>query len=170
MLLSAARTKVKSEGGFDSSASNTSDSAIDGWINERVQEALATSKWRKVELELGVTVAGQAQYAVPASVVDIRAIRVDSGRRWLSVSTEDLFDLKSGDASLRNAAGAFAANFEADADPVVELWPVPTESGLSIAALAAVTLTTDLVAADPIPLPDDLVNRLAVEGARRRGI
>lgn len=165
MLVSDAVSKVVSEGGFDTSSSNTSADTVRSWVNERVREALATSKYRKATVEIGPTVAGQAQYALPEHVVDVRALRVASGRRWTRASTEELYDLQGGDAWLRSSPGAFAANFEADTDPVVELWPAPDEDGSTITLLAAVSLEAELATGDTIPLPSDLAQRIAVDGA-----
>lgn len=173
MLLGEAITAVRTEGGFDVSSTNSSTDVITGWIWQAVNAALGESKWRKQSRELGPTVADQAQYLLPDEVVDVASVRVNGGRPWaLASSLEDVWQVQAGDGYVRNAPGVFFANFEADTDSVVELWPVPTEAGLSIEAIAAI-LYADTAGADTtttLPLPQDLVRPIAVNGAVAIGL
>lgn len=168
MLLSEAITAVTVEGGFDTTSTATSDATIRGWIHECVQDAVGRAKWRKSRVELGPTVAGQAQYPVPASVVGLRALRVGTSAPWSRVSTDELWEIEGGVRRLRaGTPGVFAPEFELDADAVISLYPVPTEGGLSILALAAVTAPAITAVTDPatdLGLPEDLVRPIVVEG------
>lgn len=175
MNVSAIIDAVVGEGGFDTSAVDTTRAVILGWVQTRYNGALSASRWRKMAVPLGPTVAGQAQYALPAHVIDMRRLRVDGSRPWLRVTGEDLWDLQAGAAILRGNTGAFAPNFEADADQVVELWPAPDKSGLAIDALCEVTDTTQLAdsgaGAGSVPnLPDDLHRPILVKGAIAEGL
>jgi hypothetical protein len=161
-------TAVVQQGGFDTDASNTPTATVESWINEKYRELVARSLWRKILVDLGPTVANQAQYAIDADIVDIRALRLDSGRRWLRVSTEQLFDLQSDDAWLSRAEGAYAPNFEADGDAVVELWPVPDTAGQAINTLSAV-YPADLTGADVPKVPVDF-HEAIVSGAIGLGL
>jgi hypothetical protein len=161
---------VKEEGGFDSQSSNSSESVILSWLNQRYREMVAESKWVKSVRDLGPTVAGQGQYAVPEDVTDVRTIRVNGSRQWLLVSTEDLWALQSGDAWTYGAAGVFAANFESDTDPVIELFPAPSTSGYEITALCAVLpsdLTTSPDATPKVPID---MHQAIVDGAIGLGL
>jgi hypothetical protein len=164
VVLSEAISLVQTQGGFDTTSSSSSDTVIRGWINEAVQEAVARAKSRRKSLtSIGPTVAGQSQYAVPAEVVKIKVLRVDGSRPWLRIGTEDLWELEGDNARLGGAPGAYAPENETDADSVVELWPVPDTSGLTIEAHAfvlpdAITAATSTGAT--IPLPDHIAPRV----------
>lgn len=175
MNVSAIIDAVVNEGGFDTSAVDTTRAVILGWVQTRYNSALSSSRWRKMSVAFGPTVAGQAQYAIPSHVIDLKRLRVDGSRPWLRVSGEELWDLQAGAAWLRGVTGAYAPNFEADADQVVELWPAPEVSGLSIDTLCEVTDTTllvdDRVGAGSTPnLPDDLHRPILVKGAIAEGL
>jgi hypothetical protein len=180
MLLSTAIALVQAQ--FDSTAAESGDSQVRGWINACLQEAVGEARWLKKTLSLGPTVADQSQYVIPGDgtadaspteVVDIVGLRVDSSKPWKRVGTQDLWELQAGAAFLRGAAGAFAPNFQSDTDPVVELYPTPTVAGLAIDALAAV-LPSDIVDATlgtlVLPVPDDLANKICVDGPIGLGI
>lgn len=158
---------IVAEGGFDTSAVDSSRTIILGWVQQRYDMALEESGWRRAPVALGPTVAGQAQYLVPAHVIDLKMLRVDGSKPWKRVTTEELWLLQANAAQLRGAPGAFAPNFEADADAVVELWPAPTVAGKTIDALCAIKDTvalTDSSGSTPA-VPDGLHRELFVMGA-----
>jgi hypothetical protein len=173
--LEAALAAVEREGGFDSSSSSTSQGTIRGWINEAVQDALAKSKYRKAVVRFGPTVAGQAQYAIPTNVVNVRTLRVGDSYGYMEIAgIEELWALKGGAASIW--PGGFLATYADDAEgstaedtkPMIEVYPAPTEDGLVIEGVAAVTpaeITDDTAGTYELPLPADLVRPIAVDGA-----
>lgn len=161
---------IKAEGGFDTSSSSVSRATILGWVNDRYLRAVSDAKWRTVELEMGPTVADQAQYAIPTNVVDIRSLQVGTSRPWLRVTTEEMWSLAAGGSTVYDVEGAFAPNFEADGDQVVHLWPTPSEAGGSIKVLAALipTALTDSSGSSP-SLPEDLQRPILVKGGVAEG-
>lgn len=173
MNTQAVISAIVSEGGFDIDEVDTSRTAILGWVQARYDLALSRTKYRKLAVELGPTVAGQATYALPAHVVDLMRLRVDGSKPWLRISGEDMWYLRSDAATyLRQAAGAFAPQFEADADQVVELYPAPDRAGLAIDALCAAVDTTQLTDASgsTASLPADLHRALLVKGGIAEGL
>ncbi len=156
------------QGGFDTSATDTARSVILQWVQECYDFALSETGWRKATISLGPTVANQSQYAIPANVTDLASLRVDGSTPWLRVTTEDLWNLQGGIGAIEgDAPGAFAPNFEADADQVFELWPTPTTAGLSISGLCETidsTALTDGSGSTP-GLPAHLHQRVLVDGA-----
>lgn len=175
MLLSEAITAVRTEGGFDTTSTGSSEDVLRQWVRQAVNEALSESKWRKQRREIGPTVAGQAQYVVPEEVVDVETLRVGGGRAWALIpSVGELWEIQSGNGYFRNAPGGFLGTFEPDADSVIELWPVPTESDLPIEALCAIGLSENeflgFGLVSHIPLPEDLARPIAVNGAVAIGL
>lgn len=174
MLLSTAIARVQAQ--FDSTAAVSNDSAVRSWIHECLQEAVGEAKWLKKSLSLGPTVADQSEYALPADgttdatpteLVDLIALSVNGSKPWLRVSTQEMWELQTGAARLRGAAGAFAPNFQSDTDAVVELYPTPDTAGYTIEALAAV-LPLDIgdatSTATVLPIPDDLAGPVCIDG------
>jgi hypothetical protein len=175
MNVQAIINAVVSQGGFDTDAVDTSRSVILEWVQTRYDQALSASEWRKVALELGPTVAGQAAYALPSRVIALKRLRVNGSRPWLQLSGEQLWEVQAGNGYLSGAPGAYALVFESDADQDVALWPVPEQAGLSIDTLAVVTDSTPLIdassgAGSTPGLPDDLHRPLLVKGAIAEGL
>lgn len=164
---------IVSEGGFDTDETDTSRTVILGWVQTRYDLALTQSKWRRMTLSLGSTVVGQAQYAIPAQVVEFESLRVGGSAPWLRVTLDELVGLATNDGSyLTAAAGAYGPNFEPDGDKVVELWPTPSVAGLAITCVAVCTDTTALAdgAGSTPALPTDLHRRLLVKGGIAEGL
>lgn len=164
---------IVSEGGFDVDETDTARSVILGWVQTRYDLALSRTKYRKMSVELGPTVVAQATYALPAHVVDLMRLRVDGSKGWLRVTGDDMWNLKSdGSTILVAAAGAFAPAFEADADQMVELYPVPSAAGLAIEALCATVDTTQLTdgTGSTPAVPADLHRALFVKGGIAEGL
>lgn len=153
--LSEISSGVASEGGFD-----VASTMIDGWVNEVYRKAVAKAQWLMRSLEVGPTVAGAATYALPAGVVDLAGLFLPdaaTGRQltYNRTSTEALWAVKAGTSRLAGSGGVFAPAFDSVSVALVELYPVPTTSGLSITALAAMIPTT-LTAADTPVIPEDM--------------
>lgn len=163
MLTSEIVSKIKTEGGFDSTASNSSDTTILGWVNELYREGSAESKWVRVPRDLTPTQVGGTQYALADDVVDVRMVRVGASRPYTRMSTEELWEAQAGLRFLSDGSpGAFAANFESDDDTVVEVWPA--SGGATITAFCSVIPSDLTLSPDTTPRwPPDLHNGL-VEG------
>jgi hypothetical protein len=171
MNVNAIIDAIVAEGGFDTDSTDTSRTVILGWVQTRYDQALSSSRYRKQAVALGPTVAGQAQYAIPAYVLEIRKLRVAASKPWKRGTTEDLWNLQAGAATAYNVAGVYAPNFETDADQVVELWPVPGKSGDAIDALCEVTDPTQLTDTAMAPaVPADLHRPLFVKGGIAEGL
>jgi len=163
---------------FDTTSAASDATAIRGWIHACVQDAVGRAKSRKVRRELGPTVADQWEYALPVDVVDVRMLRVDGSRPWRRCSTEQLWELQAGNGWLTRAPGAFAPSFEevaegGDESPqdgdsaTLALWPTPTVAGLAMDALCAVlppAIDSETADTYVLPVPEDLVRRIAVDG------
>jgi hypothetical protein len=159
---------IVQQGGFDTSATDTSRAIILQWVQERYDHALSESGYRKMVVSLGPTVVNQSQYAIPAHVIEIVKLRVDLSKPWLRITTEELWGLQAADGSYLegDAPGAYAPNFEADADQVFELWPTPTVAGLAISGLCRTLDATALTDGSGTPgLPPDLHQRILVDGS-----
>lgn len=170
-------TAVKSQGGFDSTSSATSDAVILSWLNARYFELCAESAYSQAQREFGPTVAGQAEYALPDDVVRVKSLRVNGSRPWIPLKLDDVWDLEAGAAQFTmGAVGGFAESFSetgtilAEGVPYVTLFPVPEEAGQTIKALCIVR-PTPLSASDDTPprLPDDF-HEYVVEGAIAMGL
>lgn len=165
MLVSEMISRIRNEGGFDSTATNSDDSSILGWINEVYREMVTEAKWLKAVRTLTPIDAGGSTYAIPTDVSDVRSVRIaGSGTEYALVNLEDLWSLKSSAALISPSfagGGAFTANYEADTDPYIELWP--ETGGSSIEALVSV-IPSALGTGDTPKVPDDLQSAL-LEGA-----
>jgi hypothetical protein len=178
--LSEAITAVVDEGGFDTTSTATPDATVRGWINEMVQTALATSKFLKATVDLGPTVADQDTYELPANIVGMRVLRVGPSLPYMAIpSLEDLWAFQSGYASIW--PGGFYGTFSEDSvapltedtTPTITLVPTPTEAGLAIEGIAAVlppAIEAATLGTYVLPLPEDVVRAIAVDGAIGLGL
>lgn len=175
MLLSEADLAVTNEGGFDSSATATPAATIRGWINEAIQTALARSKYLKATVDLGPTVAAVDVYDLPANVIGVRTLRVGLSLPYMAIpSLEDLWAIQAGHSYV--TPGGFYGTFSEDGvaplaqddKPTVTLTPAPTAAGLAIEAIAAVlppVIDGTTVGTYVLPVPEDHVRAIAVDGA-----
>lgn len=62
---------VRDQGGFDTSSTGSTAAEIKSWVNEAYKRMVVRSKWRKAQIQLALTVAGEDTYAVPELVEDI---------------------------------------------------------------------------------------------------
>jgi hypothetical protein len=163
---------IVTEGGFDTSAVDTSRAVVLGWVQTRYDGALSASRYRKMAVEFGPTVVGQAQYAVPAHVLDLSRLRVGGSKPWLRVTLTELWEIQAGASWVYDAAGVFAPNFEVDGDQVVELYPAPGKAGDAISTVCEVTDTTALAdsGASTPNIPADLHRPILVKGGIAEGL
>jgi hypothetical protein len=153
--LGALITAVVKEGGFDTDSAAVSRDTIAGWINDRLKQLVSEAGWIKQAIELGPTVAGQSQYVIPEGVLDVRRVYVNAVP-FVRVGTEQVFDARAyGGYVSGDAGGAFAPGYDAAGTAVVELYPTPSEAGLSIQALAAVAAAGLVNDSDVPPIPEE---------------
>ena len=169
-------TAVQQQGGFDPGSSATSPAVILSWLNARYFELMAESAYSQGIREFGPTVAGQAEYLLPESVIRVKSLRVDGSRPWIPLKLEDVWDLEAGAAQFTlGAVGGFSESFaEVDSSGQgfcrVTLFPVPEESGLTIKALCILRPIPLDVSNNVAPvLPDDF-HEYVVEGAIAMGL
>lgn len=158
MTLAQLRSAVKSQGGIDAT-----DAEVDAAVNDRLGVMVAEAKWRMAEVVVGTTVAGQANYSLDDSIVDLKRVRIGQAEYAPAGQTE-VWGLKSGRLWLSagfGEAGVFAPDWTSSGAAQVELYPAPAEDGETIYGLAA--LKPDTLAADgDVPgIPSDLHDPLA---------
>lgn len=158
----AAVTRVRAEAGVDVDVTTAKL-----YIQEKLNEAFAESKFFMAEVSLGTTTADDRTYAIPATVVDLDLVyKVDADSNVFEyrtkVSQSDMVGLRNGRLS-SNGEGAFAANFEADGDALVELWPAPDTAGETLTGFGAINAPT-ISWGSELPLPSGLHTKL-VNGA-----
>lgn len=133
---------------FDASAAQ-----VQQWANDRQRRMVAKSLWRGVQKDVGSTVAGQAAYTVEQDMVDLQALMVD-GVPYGEAAVEEMWALAAGTGRLVGD-GVFAPSFTSAGVPQVQLYPVPSEAGLSITGLMAYEPVT-MVSGDSPIIPVDL--------------
>lgn len=165
MVTSAIVARVIAEGGFDTSASDTSAATLLSWINEAYRQMVGDAEWLRAERNLGNTVANQDIYTLADDIVQVSRISVGTNDRWKIVDAEELVDLKwSGGMALYGAPGVAAVVYdEASKLQKLQLWPAPTAAGQPIEVLASIlpadlTTAPDLTPAIPVDLHDALVD------------
>ncbi len=168
---------VRDQGGFDNTSLATSQAVILSWLNARYRELVAESGFLRGTRELGPTVAGQAEYALPDSVVRVVRLRVGSLRPFAAMQVDDLWLLQGGNATLESGVdGAFAPSWSADGTENVMIYPTPSSEadvtlgdGESIDAVCVV-LPDPLAAGDSGPVVPEDFHEAIVDGAISLGL
>lgn len=124
-------------------------------LNRWIKRLAVTSKWIREERELGPSVLNQDLYEIDDDIVDIHELVV-AGQPAQRKSIDDLFNLKSGQASLSNGPPwtVFCPRNDAAGDKFVAIYPVPDVAGASLLALCSVA-PPDLSGTSRPPFPDD---------------
>jgi len=183
MLVSEALALIQSQGGFDPTVAQTSDTLMRSWLSTAVQEAVAEAKWLKQRRKFGPTVADTSDYVVDDDVIWVKSLRVGVSRPWARATLEDLWVAEADPGSVYltdRVNGAFAPMWEEEAaqdvddvPKLVKLWPTPTEAGLNIEAVCAVNHKPIVVGTSSsykLQLPEDLAQKIAVDGAVAIGV
>lgn len=146
MNFAALTTRVRVEGGFDTSGANTPLASVQQWINERYQDLVVTSQWQEEEISLGPTVANQSVYPVAQTVADLIALNVGQpgaipgagAPEYGRIGRREMWGLKSGTLRRgRAVAGVYSPSYDSTGIASIEIYPAPTTSGLAITGLAA---------------------------------
>lgn len=153
-----AAVKGQAAGGLD-----VTDAVAGGWVNEAHKEVVAESGWMMAVETLATTVAGQAAYDVPDNIADVRSIMITDATGlpadWQPKSLEDIWGLQRGVVRLVGSGGVFAATAKADGTKQVQLFPVPSTSGVAITALVSL-IPVDLVNGMQPVIPVDMHGKL----------
>lgn len=124
---------VRDQGGFDTGSTGSTLANVKAWVNERYTEMVVKARWRLAQVELATTVADQAEYALPATVVEIvEGITVD-GDPYDAVGQETLTRLKAELATVNQ--GVWAGDYSSTGAVQIELYPAPEDAGDSIQGL-----------------------------------
>jgi hypothetical protein len=126
---------VIAQGGFDPSSSNTSRPVVISWLSLKQQEMVSRSRWLQEDLLIGLTVAGQSEYALDASVVEVFELDV-GGTVYERIGQRRLRRLKQGLLGIR-VVGVFAPDYSSSGAVQVEVFPAPSNTGDEIRAWAA---------------------------------
>lgn len=118
------------------------------YINERHRRMVTEAMWRAATSDISTTTAGQANYDLPANVVDVKRVRIDHPtngvRIYDPVGIEALWDIDRGQGTLVGQ-GVFAEDWTSSGTAQIRLYPVPDTTGLAIKGLVAL-LPGDLAA------------------------
>lgn len=128
---------IVSQGGFDTT-DGVSRADVAGWAAAAYTDLVVKSRWRRGRVAFGPSVANQDTYALADTVVEIDYLRVD-GQRYMPVGEDQLWDLQNGDDVLTSGAGVFAPGFDDAGVAQVVVFPAPTQDGLSIEGMCALT-------------------------------
>jgi hypothetical protein len=155
-------TAVLDQGGFD-----VSRTVALSWCQDRLNRANRRAEWTKSTVSLGNTVADQAEYAIPSTVLVLRDVYVGS-RKYVRVGADRLGALKHAGSSVDFV---YAPDWTSAGVEQIELYPVPTVSGTAItgqAVTAAATLvdTTAEITAIPVEFHEEIL----VDGGIATGI
>lgn len=170
MLFDDITLRVRTQGGFDTSTSNIAVADVQGWIQERYKQLVAKSKWRKAEITIATAVAGDYNYPLPLTVVDLEGLSI-SGVPYQEAGVDQLWRLRNGQLALgRGDNGYFGLEPLADGTQQVSLWPTPgsDQDGDAIVGLAALFPDPLVSGASPI-VPDDF-HEAIVWGAIATGL
>lgn len=158
---------VMDQGGFDETATGSTEDEVKEWINSAYRRMVVRSKWRKAQVELGETVADQAEYALPAGVEDIEEGILVGGEPWHPVGQKALWHLKYGNASA--SGGVWAADYSEDGSVQIELYPAPETSGVVISALGVLAPPV-LEDSDDTPIVPSDFHDAIIDGAVATGL
>lgn len=138
-------------GGFDFEATQA-----EKLIHEGINRLAARSQWIRAIMELGTTVADQANYELPERIVRLYAVMINNiqyGRR----DVKTLWDLRSGKVELPygSEGGVFVESYAEDGKSrKLELFATPDVelAGETINGFAAIT-PEPLASGDELPFP-----------------
>lgn len=160
-----ALTAVRTEAGFDVTEARAKEV-----INQRVQEAVARSRFVMNEVAVTTTVAGTRLYSVPANVVDLERVWTVSASDGSIVEFDrkgarDVMGLRSGRLRLDGVGGVFAPNFSSAGVAQIDLFPTPGVTGDAIYGFAAVQ-AVDIAdwTAEVSVIPVQFHERILVDG------
>lgn len=158
---------VMDQGGFDETATGSTEEEVQGWVNSAYRKMVVRSKWRKAQVELATTVADQAEYALPETVEDIEEGILVGSEPWDRVGQHTLWHLKYG--TDRASGGVWAPDYDDDGTKQIELYPAPEEAGVSISALGVLAPPVLEDDGDAPIVPSDFHDAI-VDGAIATGL
>jgi hypothetical protein len=148
-------SEIQRQGSFDA----TSEDVL-AWLNRRHKEMVNFARAYRDTLDLGDTVAGTQEYAVPAGVVEALEITV-GGVTWTRGRHTDIAADAGGWLWLSGTGGLVVPSATAASASVLALIPSPDTSGQEI-LMYAITTPPSLLIDDTVPLQidDDMVEGL----------
>lgn len=149
--------EVRRAGGMDADVGQVS-----GWLNGRYKKLCVRSDWTKQIVAVGSTVVDQARYSLSDSISEVHEARV-GGLPLARIGARTLWDLDAARVHQSTETGFIAPIFSTAGQAQIELFPVPTEAGLSIEVLA--TVEPDPLSGQDVPLVPHDFHRSIVEGA-----
>lgn len=152
-------SQITNEAGFD-----VTETQALRWLNARHRKMVARSRCLQATLNLGLTVAGTASYAMDPDAIEVYEVQV-GGTSFQRIGREDAANAAAGRLWI---TGAFYANADSAGVSELTLYGTPTESGDEITAYAAV-MPPDLTSDDYPLIPIDF-NDALVEGAIATGM
>lgn len=99
-------------------------STAQSWAQESYRRAVTDAKWFTETASLGTTVAGQAEYDLPVTLVQLDSLFV-GGVEYGRVGEFDLTDLNSENAFLSVARGVYAQTSSSSGTDQIRLFPTP---------------------------------------------
>lgn len=116
---------------------DVSSSTASSWAQEAYRRAVADSGWLTSTVAIGTTVAGQKDYALPTTVVQLESLFVN-GVEYSRVGEFDLTDVSSSNAFLSTAGGIYAQSSSSAGVDQITLFPTPdaSTSGMPITGKA----------------------------------
>lgn len=125
---------------------------------ESVDRLAAASEWVRAEIDLGPTVANQADYDVPANVVRAKNVYIGT-TPFTEVSYDELKGLEAGRLQPAEGGmngGVFCERFSEDGTTKsITLFPAPEEGGQELVALASIEPGDNLELVSNLPFPGD---------------
>lgn len=137
-------------------------------LNARYSKMVAEARWLRVTIDLGVTVADQASYAVDPDVVELYELTI-GGLGYTKGRRQDMIAGRQNRLSLRGTGGLFIPDADASGTDRFTIYPVPgSPAGDAIQAFAAVQ-PPELGLNDRPLVPVDFLDGL-VEGMIATGL
>jgi hypothetical protein len=136
--------KVSQQGGFDTSASNTSRPVVMSWLSTKHQQMVRRSRCYQDDATLGTTVADQSKYTLDQMILEVYTLEV-GGTPYSRIGQRRYRKLTSGWLGLR-VAGVFTPDYSSPGSLGVGILPAPDHDGDAITgwvALSAPTLTSE---------------------------
>lgn len=131
-------------------------STADGWLNEAYKQASDEAKWFVENASLGTTVAGQADYPLSVSIVQLDSLLV-GGVEYGRVGQFDIGDLAAGDSVQSDPGGVYGQSFSSTGQDQITLRPTPDAStaGAPITGTGVFIPTTLTTGQTPV-FPEDM--------------
>lgn len=164
MLFEDAKSQLT---GAESAGFDIGDTQAGTLVNRGLRRLASLSRWIREVRQIALTVQGQSEYPITDDILDIYALRVDSGPEYLAASLREIWNLQNGTQWLsQGAVGAFSDDYGSDpaSSHKLAIFPVPSQAGLSISGYCSV-IPDDYEDGDDLPFPPDM-DETIIDAAR----